>query len=177
MKTQTIGADIGAVMDQMPYGLYIIGSRSEIEANGMMADWVMQVSFQPRLVAISLENDAHTLTNISGNGWFTVNFLPADEGGREVAARFAQPYYGSKVTGRRNDEKSVVHHKMNGVPHSVTLHGAPVLRASMAWLECEAKHFYPTGDHTLVVGEVVAGQLVNNSEPLTSTYTGWTYSG
>ena len=39
--------DIKAVMDEMPYGLYIIGSRMGNEVNAMMADWVMQVSFVP----------------------------------------------------------------------------------------------------------------------------------
>jgi flavin reductase (DIM6/NTAB) family NADH-FMN oxidoreductase RutF len=173
-----VDGDLAQVMDSMPYGMYIVGSRDgNNEPNGMMADWVMQVSFQPRLLAVSFENDAHTLANIRGNGWFTVNFLPASEEGRKVAAQFAQPYDGAKVQGRTIGEKAVVHHKMDGVPHAVALHGAPVLAGAMAWLECQANEFLPIGDHTLVIAEVAAGKLVNNSEPLSSTYTGWTYSG
>jgi flavin reductase (DIM6/NTAB) family NADH-FMN oxidoreductase RutF len=59
---------IPQVMDEMPYGLYIVGSKLGEDVNGMMADWVMQVSFQPRLVAVALENDARTLWNIH-TGW------------------------------------------------------------------------------------------------------------
>jgi flavin reductase (DIM6/NTAB) family NADH-FMN oxidoreductase RutF len=51
-------------LEQMPYGLYIIGSRGADNINGMMADWVMQVSFQPRLVAVSLERNSTTLKNL-----------------------------------------------------------------------------------------------------------------
>ena len=41
--------------------LYIVGSHDTAsENNGMMADWVMQVSFVPRMVAVSFENDPHT---------------------------------------------------------------------------------------------------------------------
>lgn len=163
---------------KLSYGVHVIGSVSaDGEHNAMLADWVMQVSFHPRLLAVSFENDAHTLANIRSNGWFTVNFLPASEEGRKVAARFAQPYDGGKVRGRTVGEKAVVHHKMDGVPHAVAVHGAPVLTGAMAWLECQVNQFVPTGDHTLVIGEVMAGKLVNDSEPLSSTYTGWTYSG
>ncbi len=47
--------EIERVMHELPYGLYIIGSREESDGkvNGMMADWVMQVSFEPRLVAVA----------------------------------------------------------------------------------------------------------------------------
>lgn len=178
MTTATVDGELAQVMDSMPYGVYIVGSRdSNNEANGMMADWVMQVSFHPRLVGVSFENDAHTLANIKGSGWFTVNFLAASEAGRKVAAGFVQPYDGGKVRGRTAGEKAVVHHKMDGVPHAVTMHGAPVLTDAVAWIECQAKQFVPAGDHTLVIGEVMGGKLVNDSDALSSAYTGWTYSG
>ena len=45
---------------EMPYGLYIVGSRLGDDLNGMMADWVMQVSFTPRLIAVAIEKDART---------------------------------------------------------------------------------------------------------------------
>ncbi len=48
-----VEADIVQVMEQMPYGMYIVGSSdSNGVPNGMMADWVMQVAFPPRLVAV-----------------------------------------------------------------------------------------------------------------------------
>jgi flavin reductase (DIM6/NTAB) family NADH-FMN oxidoreductase RutF len=179
MTTATqIDGELAQVMEAMPYGVYIVGSRDQNnERNGMMADWVMQVSFSPRLIGVSFENDAHTLANIRGNGWFTVNFLPASDQGRKVAALFAQPYDGAKVVGRTAAGKSTLHHKLDGVPHAVALHGAPILNESMAWIECRATELITTGDHTLVIAEVMTGRLVNDAEPLSSTYTGWTYSG
>jgi flavin reductase (DIM6/NTAB) family NADH-FMN oxidoreductase RutF len=47
----------------------------------------------------------------------------------------------------------------------------------MAWLECEAEQFLPAGDHTLVIARVLDGRVLRDAEALTSTYTGWTYSG
>ena len=167
---------VARVMHEMPYGLYIIGSKEAEGArvNGMMADWVMQVSFQPRLLGISFENDSRTLANIRANKVYTVNFLAEGEDGMHLAARFAQPYSGSKVHG---PQATGVHRKLQGIPHKLTAHGCPVLDAAMAWLECEAEQFVPAGDHTIVVGRVLAGEIVREGEPLTSTFTGWNYSG
>lgn len=164
-------------MDEMPYGLYIIGSRLDDEVNGMMADWVMQVSFHPRLVAVALENDARTLRNIRESTVFTINALSQDHDSMELAAKFAQPYYGAKIKGRTRTAVEEIHHKLEGISHSTTAAGCPVLDAAMAWLECEAEQFVSTGDHPVVIAKVLDGRLVREAHPLTSSYTGWNYSG
>ena len=46
----------------------------------MLADWVMQVSFKPRLVAAGIENDARTLRFIKETGTFSVNLLHEKDG-------------------------------------------------------------------------------------------------
>ena len=169
---------LAAVMAEMPYGLYIIGSHaSDGEPNGMMADWVMQVSFAPRLVAVSFENDAHTLENIRDTGVFNINLLGADRDGMEVARAFAEPYLNSKVASRGAVTKARAHRKLEGLAYSRSARGCPILDPAIAWVECNAGHFYPTGDHTLVIGQVVEGAVVRDIEPLTSEYTGWPYSG
>ncbi|MDZ4278914.1 MAG: flavin reductase family protein [Dehalococcoidia bacterium] len=167
---------IGPVMDEMPYGLYIIGSVVDGEVNGMMADWVMQVSFSPRLLAVAFENDAHTLENIRANGVFTLNLLSQDHDSMELAAKFAQPYYDAKIKGRSRAAPDV-HRKLEGIAHTKTASGCPVLEASMAWLECEAERFVDTGDHTVVIASIRDGALLREAEALTSSYTGWPYSG
>ncbi len=81
--------DIDPVVETLelfPYGLYIIGSRGADNINGMMADWLMQVSFKPRLVCLSLENNSTTLRFCREAGVFTVNLLPADGGAALAAA-------------------------------------------------------------------------------------------
>ena len=168
--------EIGRVLDAMPYGLYIVGSRSGDEVNGMMADWVMQVSFRPRLVAVAFENDARTLNNIRANSGFTVNALSQDHQSMDLAAKFAQPYFDSKVRGRSR-VAAEPHHKLVGIPYTLGANGCPVLDAAMAWLACAAEQFISTGDHTLVVASVTDGRIMRDAEPLTSSYTGWNYSG
>ncbi len=180
---QVTDEDVQRVMHQMPYGLYIIGSKEQSsgpgdeKVNGMMADWVMQVSFNPRLVAVSFENDAHTLGNVRAHRFFTVNLLSQDKESMELARPFAQPFSGEKVEGRNEAEAQKVHYKLDALAYRLTDNGCPVLPVSMAWFECQVDQFLEIGDHTLVVGRVLDGRVERDAEPMTSTYTGWTYSG
>jgi len=175
-NTRLDGDAASRALGEMPYGLYIVGSKSAEDLNGMMADWVMQVAFEPRLIAVSIENDAHTLANITESDVFTVNLLAADE--YDLAAKFAQPYFGSKVKGRGSPARDEVHHKLDGVRYeSGESTGCPILTEALAWLECRVHMTVPIGDHTLVVGRVVDGGVLREGEPLTSTITGWPYSG
>jgi flavin reductase (DIM6/NTAB) family NADH-FMN oxidoreductase RutF len=170
---------VARVMHELPYGLYIIGSKEAHgdKVNGMMADWVMQVSFSPRLVGVAFENDAHTLGNIRRHGVFTVNLLAADKESMELARPFAQPHSGTKVQGRRGSEATAIHYKLDGLDFRLTERGVPLLYAAIAWFECEAEQYVEIGDHTLVIGHVLDGRVEREAEPMTSIYTGWTYSG
>lgn len=165
-------------MDGMPYGLYIIGSKEpEGKVNGMMADWVMQVSFEPRLVLVSFENNSHTLSNIRERPHFAVSLLEADAETMDLVRPFAQPYSGSKVSGRKGEEATKVHYKLDGIPHWLTDNGAPVLEVALGWFEAEAEQFTPIGDHTTVIARVLDGRMEREGEVMTSAYTGWHYSG
>ncbi len=177
IPTRKVDVDpVAEALEQMPYGLYIIGSRGSEGPNGMMADWVMQVSFKPRLLAVSFENNATTLRNIRGAGVFSVNLLKSD--GRELAARFCQPQDASKVQGRSREASSIVYHKLDGVEYEDGREtGCPLLGDALAWLECEVYSETEVGDHTLVVGRVLTGEVVNEGEPLTQRILGWSYAG
>ncbi len=166
-------------MHEMPYGLYIIGSKEAEggKVNGMMADWVMQVSFDPRIVAVSFEDTSHTLQNIRERKHFTVNLLAQDDESMELARRFAQPFSGEKVQGRKGEERTKVHYKLDGTGYQMSPNGCPVLDAAMGWFECELADTQSIGDHVLVLGVVLDGGILKEAEPMTSSYTGWTYSG
>ena len=52
-----------------------------------------------------------------------------------------------------------------------------LITSAMAWFECEVEDSFPIGDHTMIVGRVLDGRIEKEAEPMTSGYTGWTYSG
>ena len=168
---------IEQAMHELPYGIYIVGSVEDGQPNGMIADWVMQVSFEPRLVAVAFEDDSRSLGRIRGNRAFTINLLTEDQDGLELARHFLQPFDASKIRGRSAEAQAQRYHKLDEVEHSLRPSGCPILADALAWLECAAEQFIEIGDHVLVIGRVLDGEVVASGDPLTSVYTGWIYSG
>jgi flavin reductase (DIM6/NTAB) family NADH-FMN oxidoreductase RutF len=166
-------ADAVPALDMMNYGMYVVGSRGAAGLNVMAAHWLMQVSFKPRMVALSVENDARTLANIRETRVFTVNVMGDDS--RQLIASFLQPADPGKVLGRTGARRIV--DKLAGVPHKTMATGCPVLKDALAWFECEVEGGIPTGDHTLVIGRITDGGQINTGKPLRDDDLGWTYSG
>ena len=161
-------------LDMMNYGMYVVGSRGPMGLNVMAAHWLMQVSFSPRMVALSLENDARTLANIRETRVFSVNVMGEDS--HELIASFLQPANPGKVLGRGARANGSID-KLAGVPHKAMSTGCPVLKDALAWFECEVEGGIPTGDHTLIVARITDGGQINTGRPLRDDDLGWTYSG
>jgi flavin reductase (DIM6/NTAB) family NADH-FMN oxidoreductase RutF len=168
---------IREAMHELPYGIYIIGTTDGEQPNGMIADWVMQVSFDPRLVAVAFERDSSSLARIRRTGIFTVNLLGQAGNGMALAAHFVQPADASKVEGRSDAIASQHVNKLEDVDYQTTADGCPILEDALAWLYCELDALTDLGDHVLVTGRVLDGEVIGKGDPLTSTYTGWSYSG
>ena len=166
--------DARAALDMMNYGMYVIGSRGPMGLNVMAAHWLMQVSFKPRMVALSLENDARTLANVRETRVFSVNVMGEDS--HELIASFLQPANPGKVRGRHAIGPGTID-KLAGVPHKLMATGCPILKDALAWYECEVEGGIPTGDHTLVVARITDGGQINHGRPLRDDDLGWTYSG
>jgi flavin reductase (DIM6/NTAB) family NADH-FMN oxidoreductase RutF len=163
-------------LELFPYGLYIIGSRGSDNINGMMADWLMQVSFQPRLVACSLERSSTTLRNLRETGVFSVNVLSSED--RALAVKFCQPREASKIQGRSEEASAVIYDKLAGIAYQEgELTACPLLDEALAHLECQVEQLVEMGDHVLAVGRVLSGDVLREGEPLSSRALGWNYAG
>lgn len=140
------------VLWSMPTGLYVVGSRAEIDgalhANLMTANLVMQVSLTPKLVAVAVEADARTCALVAAGGCFAVSILHRAD--RSVVRRFVKPV--SDVALGADGRPST----MAGEPVRTAVTGAPVLVRAAAWLDCAVRHRLELGSHVLFVGEVVA---------------------
>ena len=161
----------------LSYGVHVIGSRSsDGMLNAMLADWVIQVSFKPRLVAVSIENDARTLRFIRETKGFTVNLLH-EKDGLEIARKVVMPSEAKKVRGRSEEAAAMVINKLDGIPHGLHDNGCPVLDRALGWIACEAVQFHETGDHTIVVGRCTDGERLRPGEMLIERELGWEYAG
>lgn len=115
---------------------------------GLTVNAFASVSLDPPLVLVCVDLGSETHDPIGANGRFAVNVLA--EGGAALADRFA---------GRGGTEK------FEGVSWREEATGSPVLDEALAWVDCTLWARYPGGDHTIFVGEVVAGG-VREGEPL-----------
>jgi flavin reductase (DIM6/NTAB) family NADH-FMN oxidoreductase RutF len=154
------------VLWTMPSGLYIVGSRAGDRRNGMTLNWATQVSFDPKLLAISVEKDAVTHELIEASGVFTLNVISRED--RAIVRKFTKPV-----------EVDTTANTLNEFPFHDGATGAPVLDQAVAFVECEVRNNIDVGGHTLFVGEIVnAGfQQPEDTEVLRMEDTRMNYGG
>ncbi len=144
----------------IPYGLYAIGVGSGERRNAFTANWVMQCSAEPVLLAVAVENEGASVALMHASGAFSVNLFAADQ--RREAARLARP-------AARVPDKLAEFETRDGET------GAPLLTGALGYLECRIVSAVPAGDHTLFLGEVVAAGVFREGEPLELRKAGFRY--
>ena len=150
------------VLRTFTYGLYAVSCADNGEVNIFTANWLTQVSFEPPLLALSVENDSKSLPMLLRSGKFTVNVYRAGE--RELAGKLG---------------KSAVQHpdKLNGVDYDIGANGCPILRDALAWVACEVQSTAEAGDSTLLVASVVDVGMIGEGQPLTMAEAGFRHAG
>lgn len=150
------------VLRTFTYGLYAVSCADEGEVNIFTANWLTQASFEPPLLAISVENDSKSLPMIQRSRKFTVNVLRA--GQRELAGKLG---------------KSAMQHpdKLVGVEYTAGSNGCPVLRDALAWVACEVRHTVEAGDSTVIIAEVVDVGMLGEGQQLTMNEAGFRHAG
>ncbi len=146
-----------------PNALALVGSRSGDERNAMTTSWITQLSMEPVLIGVGVDNDAVTHRLISTGGCFSVNLW--DSADTRVFVKFSKP---------ANDDGTT----LNGRPVRSALTGAPVFDEALAWMDCEVRHTLNLGSHTLFVGEVVDAAIRNaEARPASMSDTRMKYGG
>jgi flavin reductase (DIM6/NTAB) family NADH-FMN oxidoreductase RutF len=150
------------VLRTFTYGLYAVSCANEGEVNIFTANWLSQISFDPPLLALSVENTSKSLPMILRSRIFTINVLRA--GGRELAGKLG---------------KSAIQHpdKLTGIVYELGANGCPILQDALGWVACTVLHTTEAGDSTLIVGEVVDVGMVGEGQPLTMAEAGFRHAG
>ena len=129
---------------KIPNALALVGSAHDGVRNGMTTSWITQLSMEPVLIGIGVDNTAVTHRLIAGSGAFTVNLWDAEN--TRVFVKFSKP---------ANDDGET----LNGRAVSTSVTGAPIFDEAIAWMDCEVRNALDLGTHTLFVGEVVAASI------------------
>jgi flavin reductase (DIM6/NTAB) family NADH-FMN oxidoreductase RutF len=150
--------EIAELCDRLTLGVYVVGVAHGEQHDAFTAAWVMQVSYDPTLLAVSInpQNASHSI--LQAGGVFAVSVLK--RGQLELARHF-----GTR-SGRAQD-------KLADVAWWPGNKGAPVLRDSLAFFECELVDRLRAGDHEIALGRVIGGRILDrNATPMAYAETG-----
>jgi flavin reductase (DIM6/NTAB) family NADH-FMN oxidoreductase RutF len=154
-------------LKMMPYGFYGITTKRGDDVNAMTANWVMQVSFEPRLIALGLQKTSYTHGLIEPGVGFAVNLF------KKADAEKIKPF----TRGRAKNPHKMEDASFRPAPATAS----PVLDGAAAYVECRVVRVVDIGgDHDIVVGEVVGAEVMKPGEAsatLSLLDLGWSYAG
>jgi flavin reductase len=129
-------------MGRFATGVTVVTARVDGIDHAMTANAFASVSLEPMLVLVCVEGEARFHDAVMETGEWGVSIL--DGTGRATSEWLA-------TRGRP------LHGQLDRIPHHYgDLTGAALLDASLATMECRTVAAYPGGDHTIVLGEVIA---------------------
>ena len=130
--------DFRKVLSHFGSGVTIVTtSDADKRPTGLTCSSFASVSLEPPLILVCVDHKAQSFAALRENGRFAVNILSA--GQEALSRRFAT----SKITD-----------KFDGVAHTMTDLGLPLLADALAHLECTTVSKHVEGDHTIFVGRV-----------------------
>ena len=143
VATEVVGAAaFRETLSHFSAGVAVVTTRWRGISHAMTATAFCSVSLDPPLVLVSVSRTSRFHAAVLGAGRWAVSILAADQDA--LARHFSTP-------GRD------LATQFDGLPHTpAPVTGSPVIDGSLAWLDCETDTVHEAGDHTLVVGLVLA---------------------
>jgi flavin reductase len=142
-------AEFRRIMGHWTTGVAVVTSVTADGApRGLTANAVASVSLQPPVVLACVERCADTHDCIVAARCFAISILAQSD----------------EITARRFAGDDVAD-KFRGLAYHTEITGAPILDAALAWVDCRVRDIFDGGDHSIVLGEVLAGNATG-AEPL-----------
>jgi flavin reductase (DIM6/NTAB) family NADH-FMN oxidoreductase RutF len=136
-------------LSRFPSGVTVVTLRDDHGRDcGMTVAAFASLSLEPPLVLVCIGDDATIAGDVATAGHFAVSVLAEDQA--EVARRFAAS----------NGDRFA------GTAISRGASGLALLAGAVAHIECAIVARHRGGDHTIVVGEVLAAAAVEDGRPL-----------
>jgi len=128
-------------MGQFATGVTIITVDLEGEVHGMTANAFASVSLDPPLVLVCVDHSTRSHAHLHAKKRFGINVLSEDQ-------RAISEYYARVDRTHENAETEA------GARFDRTGQGTPMLRGSLAYVECRLHSAEVAGDHTIFIAEV-----------------------
>ena len=143
-------AALKQAMRVYPQGVTVVTTQTDGGPRGITVSSFTSVSLSPPLVLISIAKGSQLHDQYREAKAFAVNFLADDQ--KSVSDTFA---------GRTEAED-----RFEGLKFRLGVSGSPIIDGVRAVIECKKWQVFDGGDHSLIVGEVVAAQALSSKKPL-----------
>lgn len=147
--------DINKVLKKLEYGVYVVTMGKGTEGNAFTASWVMQVSSEPPMIAISVHDKHQSSRLIKDGGAFVVNLIGEGQEG------VAKTYYGPAESGYERLKGTTV----KDSPVTKT----PLIPGAIGFFDCQLVNSISAGNHTIFIGEIKAAELDDEVKQLMTT--------
>jgi flavin reductase (DIM6/NTAB) family NADH-FMN oxidoreductase RutF len=151
MNTSDPHKSLAAALGRIASGLFIVTARKGEATTGMLASWVQQCSFDPPRITLCVQPDRDIAGWLMVGAGFTVNIL--DDTQTDMIVHFGK--------GFKNNEPA-----FTGLEIDQLDRAGPVLRDALAFLECRVVARQDAGDHNLVIGDVIRGEVLSEGHPM-----------
>jgi flavin reductase (DIM6/NTAB) family NADH-FMN oxidoreductase RutF len=151
MKPDDPQRPLASALGRIPSGLFILTLTRDRLETGMLASWVQQCSFDPPQVSVAIRRDRDIARLLGQGSSFTLNLLETSQA--DMIVHFGR---GFGPTDDAFAGLEVRRHPPRG----------PVLTEALAYLECEVVGRFAAGDHDLFIGRVLAGELLDEGQPM-----------
>lgn len=138
--------------DQLVAGTVVVTAQQGDRIAGLTAYTVATASRRPPRLSVALRRDHPACELLVASGSFAVNFLGDEQ--QSLADRFAED---ADPAIRAFDEVEYT----RGVSS-----GAPLLLPALGFVECRVVETLETGDHLLIVADILDGGSLNDGKPL-----------
>ena len=139
------------VMSKFACGVTIVTTKDEHGFHGVTVSSFCSLSLDPPLILVCVDRSIQSHDMITSAPSFIVNILSR-----------GQTFLAEQFSG----QTPLADPSFSHMPHTTAESGLPILRDTVAWLECERWNAYPAGDHTIFIGEVKRGELGEQDDPL-----------
>lgn len=126
--------------------LCVVTAKQGDVSSAMLADWVSQATFNPPGLTVAIAKDRAIESLMYPGGQFVLNIL-AQDNHLGLMKHFLKPF------GPAED-------RFAGVETQVADNGSPILKDSLAYVECSVNNRMECGDHWLVYAVVDNGKLL-----------------
>ena len=143
---------IGRAIGRIASGVFVVTTERSGVRDGLLASWVCQAAFAPPMLSVAIKKERHILDLLGVGRQFNVNVLSKKN--MDIFKNFVSPYKEGMD-------------RFQGLAVAENSTAGPVLADSIAYMGCITRTMVETGDHVVVIGEIIDGGLLNaEAEPM-----------